>query len=356
MSLTRRALWSIPRLQSRRGAGLGNEVIPWAKAYIASVELDARLIDTPWSLNPRGYRKDFLSRRSDRLTYTAAGMLPRIEINRELAMAHDDYVDVVRDLVDEVSTLAKPTVLWHSSGMSGGYYGIRRAKGFLQRKLFGPAHVLNDTYKLQGGLNTSKLQVALHIRAGDFLVDSVGPRPGEFNKVVPIEWYRAVAQNLLTRFGDMIEFAVFTDDENNVDIVNLKNALPTVELVGRQRPLLSDLHAMSTFDLLVCSVSSMSMLAGFLSDRPYVWFEPHLGEIGDFRSIWGHESAQRTGLTVANAASVDYSAKDSLLTRGLAAGLDGSLTEAGYNWLASQLDLKNSGTDLLMYGVVPKRW
>ena len=47
-------------------------------------------------------------------------------------------------------------------------------------------------------------------------------------------------------------------------------------------------------DLLVCSVSSFSMLAAFVSDRPYLWFAPQLTEVDDRLTLWGREPAQRS--------------------------------------------------------------
>jgi hypothetical protein len=48
-----------------RGAGLGNELIPWAKAFIASQELNAHLMYPAWGLNKREYRKYFETSRID---------------------------------------------------------------------------------------------------------------------------------------------------------------------------------------------------------------------------------------------------------------------------------------------------
>jgi len=47
----------------------------------------------------------------------------------------------------------------------------------------------------------------------------------------------------------------------------------------------------------------VSLLAAFLSDNPYVWFAPHLGDEAGWLSIWGHEPLQREGPTHANAAT-----------------------------------------------------
>lgn len=157
-----------------------------------------------------------------------------------------------------------------------------------------PPHVAGDSYKVASRLAPEKITVAMHIRAGDFVAHTEGPGPGQFNTMLPIVWYAAVGKTLRAAFRENIQFVIFTDDDANPSIVSLSQELRAVPLPVRDKPLLSDIHAMSSVDLLVCSVSSLSMFAASISEKPYVWFGPHLGERGGLRSIWGHETSQET--------------------------------------------------------------
>lgn len=341
--------YSVPALLSARGAGFGNEVISWGKAFIGAQELGLQTLHPAWSMNQRPYRQDF---GTSRLDWPAHQILRRsfrtITVDTALAATHDDYADVMRDLTVQVQRKRGPIAVVHASGMSGGYYGIRRARDFLRTAVISPTHVASDMYKIRRHLAPEKLIIALHIRAGDFAENSDGPRPGQFNTMLPIDWYAATGKTLRAAFRGNIEFVIFTDDDTNPGIVSLAQELQSVPLPARERPLLSDIHAMASADLLVCSVSSLSMFAAFISEKPYIWFGPHLGRSDGLRSIWGHEDAQSGGLTAANAAAFD---QDPLVTRGTPVMQDGILSDGLLASLDHALALKSQSHDLIMYGV-----
>jgi hypothetical protein len=204
-------------------------------------------------------------------------------------------------------------------------------------------------YKVEQRLSPQRLTVALHIRAGDFGANTEGPQPGQFNTMLPISWYASVGKNLRAAFGGSVEFVILTDDEEDPSIVSLSGDLEAISLPQRSRPLLSDIAMMASADLLVCSVSSLSMFAAFISEKPYVWYGPHLGERGGLRSIWGHEPHQIEGRTASNARNFT---EDQLLTRGTGAMEDGALSTGLLAHLDNVLAIKNQSRDLLMYGVV----
>ena len=149
-------------------------------------------------------------------------------------------------------------------------------------------------------------------------------------------------------FQNKIQFLIFSDDAENQGIKKLLKIEGVKFPIFRKKPLLSDLILMSTADLLICSISSMSLLAGFLSSTPYIWFEPHLENIGGLKSIWGHESKQLTGLTALNR---EHSESESLFGRGVPVGWSGEIGARLESQLWSQLALKNRKRDLLYYGV-----
>lgn len=343
--------YSMPALLSTRGAGFGNEVIAWGKAFIGAQELGLRTLHPAWALNERNYRLDFRTTLFDwPAQYALRTALPTFTVDHQLAAASSDYAEVMKQLSDYISRKRGPLVIVHKSGMQGGYYGIRAARDFLRTAVAAPRHVAIDSYKINAQLAPGKLSVALHIRAGDFAANTGGPKPGQFNTMLPLEWYAATGRALRQAFGDRVEFAIFTDDEENPGIVSLAAELRAVHLPPRARPLLSDIHTMASADLLVCSVSSLSMFAAFISNKPYVWFGPHLGTRNGLRSIWGHEDGQVEGLTAKNAANY---ASDPLLTRGTPVMEDGELTDGLLSTLEQALALKDQSRDLVMYGVTP---
>jgi hypothetical protein len=108
---------------------------------------------------------------------------------------------------------------------------------------------------------------------------------------------------------------------------------------------------MAAADLLICSVSSLSMLAAFLSDAPYVWYRPHLGESDGLLSIWGHEEGQRTGPTATNIRRERHT--DGLApTRGVAMDIDDDLPQWLTDFLDTRVSLRRLSTDLVHFGVV----
>lgn len=316
---------SLPVIHGRRGGGLGNEIIPWAKAYLGARELGLTCLHPAWALNPRGYRRDFGTSRFDWLAQRALrSALPTIEITREMVLStgEDDCALAVRALAPSLALdRPRPTVVLHS-GMGGGYFAIRRARRFLLRELMRPSHVVDDLYRIQHVIDDGRPVVALHVRRGDFGNPSLPPRPGEFNRSVPVGGYADVVDNLGAELGGSAQFLVFTDDPGGESVRELLRRPDVALPPARQRPVLSDAVAMASADALVCSVSSLSMLAAFLSEQPYIWFEPHLSHHGDgWRSLWGADAEEQrtTSLTRRNLASARLQPQDTV-GRGFALG------------------------------------
>ena len=340
--------WSLPALQGARGAGFGNEVIAWGKAFIGAQELGCTAVHPAWSLNPRGYRRDFGTSRLDWPLQQALRLLPTVTVTTEMAAKHVDYADAMTELKKRPQGWM---VVKHDSGMSGGYMGIWRARTYLRAQLEQPKHVARDMYEIERALSADVLRVAMHVRVGDFDRDRHGPQPGQFNVAVPPDWYASVAATLREALGPRIQFTVLTDDPASPDVRSLISALGAVVLPGRAKPFISDLLTMISSDLLVCSVSSLSMFAAFASDRPYLWFEPHLNERGGWLSIWGHEASQGGKVTRSNEAVAKQS--EALLCRGSAANPSGALPSTLLEHLERLSWAKARQYDLIAYGVIP---
>jgi hypothetical protein len=126
----------------------------------------------------------------------------------------------------------------------------------------------------------------------------------------------------------------------------------------QRRTACSDLLVAAHADLLVCSISSFSMWAAFLSNAPYIWFLPHLQNADGCYSIWGNEPQQQApdGVTFSNAVRVGAKTRLSdLLPRGVPVGSSGTVPPILLKQLEMRLRQKALATDLVSYGVVPSK-
>ena len=352
--------YSMPATHGRRGAGLGNEVLPWAKAFLGAQELGLTGLHPAWGLNARGYSSDFETSRFDWLTHRSLRLaLPTTRITAAMVRetGEDDYARALRALARELPLKrSRPHVVVHE-GMNGGYHGIRRARAFLLHELLRPSHVSPDVYAISTALDAERITVAIHYRSGDFESQGEGPRPGEFNKSLPASWYTHVVTAFYEALGDGVQYLVVSDSPTHDLMAQLPEQARVVIPPTRKRPLLSDLLAMVGADVLVCSVSSFSMLAAFLSERPYIWYEPGLYNSDGWRSIWGHEDYQQppNGVTAKNIVNANRDRNDAT-GRGFAVGVDGRLPQALLEILERQQRLKKQRHDLLYYGVIPANY
>lgn len=345
--------WSLPVVSGRRGAGLGNEVIGWAKAHLAAQELGLRTVHPAWGLNRRGYRRDFGTTRADWLVQAAAAAaLPSVDLTWELirSTGEADYGLAVRALADRPELGRRPLVVRNVSGMAGGFLAVRRARGYLLSRVLAPEHVTADLHRIAARWDdAAAVRVAVHVRGGDFAGGGAGPGPGQFNRAVPDRWYVEVCRSLRAELGDGVRFLVLSDGDGAV-VRRLVAEVGAVTPPARRRPLLSDVAAMAGADLLVCSVSSLSMFAAFLSGGHYLWYAPQLERTGGWRSIWGREPEQLAGPTARNRAAAAPPAGRP--PRGVPVEDGGQLPADLPRLLAERAELRDPRHDLLLYGVV----
>lgn len=345
--------WSVPRVH-RRGAGLGNECIGWGKAFLGAQALGLRTVSPAWGLNRRGYRIDFHSNRFDWISHRMYVPGRRIVVDRVLLQElgeHNDYYEAMLELGRRVKTPGG-LVLEHRSGMSGGYLGIQKARNFLFGQLLGTR---------LSGIHTSRSEagepvIAVHIRGDDFHESESGPKPGEFNKAIPLRWYIHVI-NLFRRFDERVKILVLTDIKDRRAVAELQETGATI-LSSEDRNALDDLSVMVEADALVCSVSSFSMLAAFLSGKPYVWFGPHLFESGGWLHIWNHGP----GVAEIDSRSLflprfsNEFASDKIVGRGIPIWLDDvSIPDGLAEYLEITVPFQKRASDLMYYGMVPGR-
>ena len=318
----------------------------WGKAWIAAQELSLRSLDPAWSLNSRGYRMDFNSSILDYARYQFLERLPSLDITAEHFHDEVDYRQVVRAAAQDTF----PRLVRNSSGMTGGFLSIISAREFLRTKLFSPRKVLENYYKMDQMRDPKALQVAIHVRHGDFIQSKV-PSPGDWKTAIPIDWYVSVMIELASTFPKPIQFAVFTDDTTGKvreALSGLGQLLPEMEI---KRPLLSDLLFMAESDFIISSISSFSMLAAFLSSAPYLWYGPHLSEFNGLLSLWGYREGIDKNTTALQKDNLEIY---ELTRRAFATNVSGFLPNGLISALESKMAARIAHTDLVMHGVIPR--
>ena len=294
---------------------------------------------------PRGYRKEFGTGRLDWATYRLLGLLPTVDVTDEMVEATGarfDYAAAMHALAAHL-VRRKAMILRHES-MSGGYLGIRAARRYLQSQIVFHPRVLTSArehMRLPG-----ELRVVMHVRLDDFSESKRARRRVPLTSLCLACGSNRSVNCSDTLFGEPIEIVVLSDSESS-RVVELRQSLGAK---GREPPrsMLNDLELMTTADLLICSISSFSMLAAFLSDSPYVWFAPHLGDDGGWLSIWGHEPLQRQGPTQRNAATAVEP-----WGRGFAMGIaESELPTELCSALEMRRRLRDERNDLIYYGVI----
>ncbi len=350
--------FAIP-LVAGRGAGLGNEMIVWGKAYVAGQALGLKTLRPAFGLNARGYSKYFGTSKVDWIYHRAlrAGLPSLVFTEAEYRKRqHLGLAGAVRDFVAPLARSPLPYVLG-MEGLWGGLNLVRPARDYLRHQLLGSRRALQNLFALDQRLPAGRLNIGFHIRRGDFgAVSRDADFQGKFNVPIPLEWYVAIARRLMEIFKDRINILVVSDAPQE-ELAPFGTEIPCFFTDKEQDRDISDLLTLGRCDLIVCSISSYSLWAAFFSEKHYLWFAPNLTPAGDFASIWGHEKDQRTpsGETSANLTTVRTMIEGGEVPtpRGVAIDWDGQLPDALIADLEARARTARIETDLLCYGVTP---
>jgi hypothetical protein len=286
----------VPRTSGR--AGLGNEIIVWAKAYLAARALEAVCVPPIWGINPRGYRRYF---RSSRLDVVRNELLLRLipcvtftaDAYRQTGI--DDFGQAFEVWSHQSGLTNRPLWSCAMEGMWGGYHAMRSAREFLRKELLQTRWTVDNLTAYQAELDPNRLQIAFHIRGGDFLPPaSPESYRGKFNLAIPLAWYIRIAHNLRQAYGrDNVQFTLISDGPSAM-LEPFASEFSAVTTSSQSNRDISDLLALSLADVLVCSISSYSMLAAFLSKGLYLWYEPQMSvDANGFCSLWGDQRDQQ---------------------------------------------------------------
>jgi hypothetical protein len=357
----------VAKRASLRGEGLGNELLPWAKGWIASQELNARLVGPSWGLNRRRYSRNFRADRFDFLVEDALLHLPHSAFTEEeyRATGEMDFGVALAQWAHTRGLARRHSFVVSVDGMWGGYAAIRRARPFLLSKLLGSRDALRNTYQVLARLDRNRLFVAVHMRSAT--AGFAAPAPGESlrgrcNIPIPGDWYLWVCRELTRRFRERVQFWFFTDRQTP-DFNEAVHRFNPSQFTQAGLTECSDLLLMAHADLRVCSVSSYSLAASFLADGPYVWYEPQLCLNDGLYTLWGNEERPKAASS-STARNRDYAA--GLCASPFGGGnppaeFPGTAMDIGDPLPGSLIDLlerrlrsKDPRTNLLDHGYVPE--
>jgi len=347
----------LPRVQGR-GAGLGNELIPWARAFLASQVIGARCLHPAFGLNSRRYWRHFGTPRYDWLVHKALErLLPVVEFKESdyLECGGGDFVSAFRQFAEVQGLHARSSYVLVTEGMWGGYRHISSARDFISSTLYQSQFAANNLLRVAARLDKKKLIVAMHVRLGDFAAppEKIFDYRGKFNLALPLVWYRNIALSIQKTLQEHVQFLIVSDgsEAQLKPLLDGLNAVTTSDIADSD---CSDLLALAKADLLVCSVSSFSTTAAFLSSAPYLWFEPNLQRHDEcFYSIWGHEPAQREERSATlQSIQENHGLIDFPRCRGIPTGLNGTVSATLLETVLMNKQVSSPSHDLVQYGVV----
>jgi hypothetical protein len=328
-----------------RHAGLGNELIPLAKAFIASTELDIKLLPTAWGLNDRGYRIYFDTSRFDWLRlYGLSKALPAFTFRESdyLATGEKDYDKAIRVYAERMGLYSRKNYVLMTDGLWGEFYALRKAKPFIWRTLHGTRYTTRNLYDFQKRIDGAALLVAVNIRMADFAISK--PETdfrGLWNTRIPLEWYSNICRNLRQTLGEAISFVLITDgtEDELRDFILEFQPITTFDF---QNAVVSNLLILASADALICSISSYSQWAAFLSNSPYFWYQPHLQTCNEYLTIW-NEFGEPPRL------------KEAMVhPRGIPVGDSGDVPPWLVEYLETRIDMGRTSLDLVRGGGVPE--
>jgi hypothetical protein len=352
--------YCLPRVRGK-GSGLGNELITWSRAFLMSQVLGVTTLAPAFGRNLREYWRHFGTPRYDWVLQRALyATLPVIEFREKdyLDFGGGDVLQSFRAFAEAKQLFNRNHYLITTEGMWGGYYHIQGARDFINAKLHSSRFAAQNLIKLQQRLAPNKITVGMHVRLGDFAqAKAPSDYQGKFNIALPLSWYINIGKNIQQLYGDDVQFLIATDGsaEQLKPLTDNLNCILTNDIEHSD---CSDILALAKVDLLVCSISSFSAISAFLSDAPYLWFEPQLQVHNQgFYSIWGHEPNQQKDNSPTNAAINHWQSHGLQSPKGWPIGIDGEIPNIVFDHLNKLNKLHkfdNCYADLLMYGVVRK--
>lgn len=153
------------------GYGLGNELIPWAKAWILAQELGAHCLSPSWGTNPRGYGRLFRSPPWDGLLHRGiTNVLPNVFFGEDQfhSIGHHDFRLAARIFSEQQGLNQRKHYVVNITGLWGAFSGLESARHFLLSRLLNTRYTVENLATISSWLSPHRLRVGVHIRRGDF--------------------------------------------------------------------------------------------------------------------------------------------------------------------------------------------
>ena len=341
-----------------RGYGLGNEMVPWARAFLASQLLNATLLPPAFGMNRRAYWRHFHTPPDDWIRHRALEyLLPVVEFTESDYLAHGggDAVTALKGFAAAHRLHDRRAYVLVTEGLWGGFHHVDAARDFIRSTLYQSRYAAHNLLRLRERIDPHRILVGMHVRLGDFSPPGSSPDYHRASNIsLPIEWLEALARSLARAWGAGWLLLLITDgtEEQLKPLTSQRPCITTNDLAPGD---CSDVLALAASDLLVCSVSSFSSLAAFLSDSPYLWFLPNLYRHPGGVYSQGDYDAQRdkpgnpTGIALQRLTQ----APADLLPRGVGVDLDGEIPAAIIHAAVLRHQSRLWESDLVRAGVAP---
>src|ERR1700741_5008800 len=337
---------AFPLWIGRRHQGLGNELVPWAKAFIASQELQIKFLLPAVGLNDRHYYKYFGTSRWDWIYYAILKkVLPCYVFTEEdyLATGEKDFARAIRIYADKKGLDKKHSYALLTEGLWGNFYSIREAQHFVLSQLYSTQNLTDNLYQLDRQIADKRLVVGIHIRMGDFLpAASTSEYKGVWNTRVSLAWYLNICRQLKAELGDAVAFMLLTDGDEE-ELRDFIDEFHPITNFRQPNSAVSDLLALASADVLVCSISSYSMWGAVLSRALYFWYLPNLQRSNGYLTLWD-ERIDGLG---------DPGGSDGILPRGIPMAEDSRIPDNVLEYLRMKIKLNSLSLDLVKSGGVP---
>jgi hypothetical protein len=331
------------------GYGLGNDLIPWAKAYVLSRELGATALHPAWANNLHGfdYRQYFGTFRWDWQLYRMlVRVLPKYSFDEKTYhdIGENDFVLSCQRFAEIHGLHKKNAYIITITGLWGAFSGLESARHFVLGELYKTRFTRDNLFSIAKHKDPTKISIGIHIRRGNFGQSNSKKYEGVWNTVLSIDWYLQVCRSLFNNIGrDNVEFLIATDGKR-ADVEPILQEFPCLLISELNNSVCSDLIALSETDLIVCSLSIYSMWAAFLSKSPYIWFKPHLSSVQ--RGLY-MKNMRVLGIFKEPCFNINLSE----ISRSIPVDMDGILPQHLIDELLQVSNMKQAGTDLIRGGI-----
>ncbi len=347
----------IPRVR-RRGHGLGNELVPWARAFLAAQLLDAKLLPPAFGLNRRAYWQDFRTSPDDWVFHRAIQrILPVIEFTEADYIEHGggNAVSALRNFIAAHGLQRRHMFALVTEGLWGGYSHVLAARDFMRSTLYQSRYAARNLLQLQTRMHSGKVLVGMHVRLGDFVAPTaLADYRRVANASLPIDWFCNIAESLQRAFAEDWQLLLVSDGGPE-RLQPLLSRYPCIITGDIPHGDCSDVLALAAADLLVCSASSYSSLAASLSESPYLWFAPSLHEHpeGCYSMHGDATPSLPNNLMTRSAIELFVNRPAGGEPRGFAIGPDGVLPASVLEATARRREARRWELDLVRGGVTP---